>query len=149
MDYPPVDHLPVEASPPHPHHQDIVTVRIEQQSLGHAPQDVPAGRVEAPAAEDDEVGTDGVGHVCDPGGRLPLDQVFGDCGSGLATQRGYPCQCLGTRLALGGSFTAQGFGAGGTDRSSDHQIRNDTDRMQLRSHSNCEARRSLDHPVSG
>lgn len=132
-----------------PDHEDIMTVGIEQQSLGHAAQNVPAGRVEAPAAEDDEVGTDGVGHVCDPGGRLSLDQVFGDHGSDLAAQNCCSCQRLGAGLAMGGRLMGQCLGTRGTDRSSDHEIRNDAHRVEFRSDSNCEARRSVDHPVSG
>lgn len=132
-----------------PHHEDIVAVGIEQQSLGNAAQNVPAGCVEPSASEDDEVGADGVGHLCDAGGRLTLDQMFSDHGAKLAAQRRCPCQRRRTGLAMRGRLTGQCLGTLRADRCADHEIGNDAHRMQLRAHSDCEARRSLDHEVSG
>ncbi len=124
-------------------------MRVEQQSLGHAAEHVSTRRVEASAAEDDEVGADGVRDVCDLSRRFPLDQMLDDFGSEVAAQRCRSGQRRGARLALRFGLPGQRLGTYGPDRRSDRQIRNDADRVQLAAGSDGETRRSHDDVVSG
>jgi hypothetical protein len=126
-----------------------MTVRVEQQSLWDAAENVSAGGVEAPATEDDEVGADRVRDVGDLGRRLALEKMFGDHESEVAAERCRPCQRLCARLALGVGLPGQRLGTGWTDRRSDHEILNDCDRVQFGTDCDSEPRCALDNSVSG